>query len=140
MQLHLFEATNGGAEAIPLSTGKFAVGLPAEEWHWRSQISEFSGSILRELGWSHQHVWVIDLTTGEGAIFRHGGFARADLDRHKIWVGPLFEPFLAWLYTQDVHNLGALPSLVHLPRTPFSFYGYRHPGPTVDEDSTSEET
>src|SRR6266702_1985984 len=56
------------------------------------------------------------LRTGEGAFFRvhRQGVASADLDKHQIWVCPMFEPFLNWLYKQDVSDLDQLPSLVDL--------------------------
>ena len=60
------------------------------------------------------HLVVLDLQTGEGAIFMPGGLAAADLDKHGIWVCPLFEPFLAWLYKQDLSDLDALPAVVEI--------------------------
>jgi hypothetical protein len=76
-----------------------------------------------------EYIFVLDLQTGEGAMFRHGGFARADLNKHKIWVCPLFEPFLEWLYEQDVDVLSCLPDTVDLPNAPFELRGYRRAGP-----------
>lgn len=123
MRLYPFEATNGA------NWGKFAVGRPHEEWAWRSEIDDSGLRLLSQLGWSHQHIWVWDLQTGEGAMFRPGGFAPADLNKHKIWVCPMFEPFLTWLYQQDLDDLGALPRVVELPDAPFDYAGYRRPGP-----------
>lgn len=122
MKLYPFEATNGA------NWGKFAVGRPGDEWKWRSQISDSGGPLLRELGWDHGTIWVWDLQTGEGAMFRPGGYARADLNKHAIWVCPMFEPFLTWLYQQDLSDLEALPQLVELPDAPFEFHGYRRQG------------
>jgi len=87
--------------------------------------------LLSTRGWSHDHVWVLDLETGEGACFRPGGLAHADLNKHRIWVCPLFEPFLEWLYDQDLTDLTVLPDLVTLTlkEAPFSMFGYRRPGP-----------
>jgi hypothetical protein len=125
MNLHLFEATNHA------NWGKFAVGLPGPEWRWRSELegAVATGPLLTQLGWSHNHVWVMDLQTGEGAIFAHGGNAGADLNKHRIWVCPLFEPFLAWLYRQDLTTLATLPQVVELLDVPFIWHGYRRPGP-----------
>jgi hypothetical protein len=123
MKLHPFEATNGD------NWGKFAVGRPDnEEWSWRSQVGDSNWSLLRQVGWDQDTIWVWDLQTGEGAMFRPGGFAAADLEKHRIWVCPMFEPFLTWLYTQDLSDLGALPQRVELPDAPFSFYGHRRTG------------
>jgi hypothetical protein len=85
---------------------------------------------LHSRGKNPDAVLVHDLETNEGAFFRPGGLASADLQKHRIWVCPLFEPFLAWLYLQDLRDLNALPSLVHLPDVPFDFAGYRRAGPT----------
>jgi hypothetical protein len=123
VKLYPFEATNGG------NWGKFAVGRPSsDEWRWPSQIGDSRMPMLRQLGWGPEHLWVWDLQTGEGAFFRPGGLAKADLDKHQIWVCPLFEPFLVWLYKQDLSDLSALPALVELPDVPFEFYGYRRGG------------
>src|SRR6266568_9619596 len=81
--------------------------------------------MLSERGWTSDHLLVLDLQTGEGAIFRPGGSARADLnEKHQVWVCPLFEPFMEWLYKQDTPDLTALPDQVELdaPGAPF---GYR---------------
>ena len=37
---------------------------------------------------------VTDLQTGEGAIFRPGGLASYDLDKHQLWICVLFKDFL----------------------------------------------
>lgn len=71
----------------------------------------------------------MDLATGEGALFRHGGLASADLNRHKIWVCLLFEPFLQWLYQQPMDRIPDLAGqVVELPGSPTGFHGYRRPG------------
>lgn len=74
-----------------------------------------------------QHLIVFDLQTGEErAFFLPGGLASADLNgKHQIWVCPMFEPFLAWLYKQDTSDLSALPALVNLGDVPISMRGYR---------------
>lgn len=85
-------------------------------------------SLLGRCGWSGDHVLVLDLQTGEGSIFLPGGSASADLDKHKVWVCPMFEPFLEWLYGQDLSDLLKLPDLVELPDAPEAMYGYRRAG------------
>lgn len=119
--------------------GKFAIGrFTAEEWNCRSAVPEAGGQrLVSSRGWSFSgHVMVFDLQTGEGAMFHPGGVAGADLNKHKIWVCPLFEHFLTWLY-EHVSQLAEtwwqdLPALVELPDAPFDFAGYRRPGPKAD--------
>jgi len=114
--------------------GKFLVGrFTREEWARRSAVDNFL--LLGGRGWSEDHILVLDLQTGEGAIFKPGGLARADLTKHRVWVCPLFEPFLEWLYQQDLTDLSKLPRLVEFPNAEFALHGYRRTGP---EDSDSE--
>ena len=114
--------------------GKFLVGVPDTEWQWRSEVDS-GRPLLRAIGWEPGYIWVLDLQTGEGCFVRPGGCAHADLGKHRVWVCPLFEPWLAWLYEQlgdrgdDLAAaLEALPRLVDLPDAEFAFYGYRRPG------------
>lgn len=123
MQTKIIEVTNN-----ELNWGKFMVArFDRAEWGYRSPISE--GPLLRNIGWSHSLIWVLDLQTREGAAFRHGGVASADLNKHKIWVCPMYEPFLEWLYLQDVTDLSKLPEMVNLPNAEFALAGYRRTGP-----------
>jgi hypothetical protein len=116
---------------VPLNWGKFLVGVPDVEWFRESQVDPHAGRypLLEQIGWTQAHVWVMDLQTGEGAWFRPGGSARADLEKHRIWVCPLFEEFLKWLYAQDISRLNMLPGVIELPDARFSINGYRRPGP-----------
>lgn len=130
MKLYPIEVTNGA------NWGKFAVGrFEDEEWAWPTHVGEAGpsnivGPLLAHTGWNPAALWVLDIQTREGAAFRHGGYAKADLEKHAIWVCPMFEPFLEWLYEQDVADLSTLPPLVHLPDAEFSLHGHRRPGPT----------
>ncbi len=124
MKLHLFEATSGERG----NWGKFAVGRFTDEWTWGSCVSPQHRRLIDQIGWSDRHLWVLDLQTGEGACFFIGGYAKGDLDKHRIWVCPLFEPFLTWLYRQDCTDLDALPRLVRLPEMPAEVAGYRRRG------------
>jgi len=118
----IIEATNG------FNWGKFAVcRFTLDQWCKVSPISH--APLLSGLGWDPRFIWVLDLQTGEGAFFRPGGLASADLNKHKIWVCPLYEPFLEWLYKQDLVELEFLPDVVELPNAESSFHGYRRPGP-----------
>lgn len=107
--------------------GKFMVArFDAEEWARRSQIAE-GAFLLKEIGWASCHILVWDMQTGEGAIFLPGGSAVADLNKHAVWVCPMFEPFLSWLYDQDLSDITALPPMVLL-EGPKALAGYRRPG------------
>lgn len=116
--------------------GKFLVGIPDKEWAWRSAIDE-GRPLLRTIGWAPGFIWVMDLQTGEGCFVHPRGSAHGDLNRHRIWVCPLFEPWLAWLYKQlcgckDIAvRLRELPAVVDLPDAQFALQGYRRPGPAV---------
>lgn len=127
MKTYLFEACQN--KEIPRNWGKFMVGIPDSEWRWRSEVDiRPAVPLLRRVGWSPGFIWVCDLQTGEGAFFRLGGSASADLNRQHIWVCPLFEPWLEWLYKQDISKIGELPQVVELPDAKFAFHGYRRSG------------
>jgi|KBSMisStandDraft_5_1062788.scaffolds.fasta_scaffold22091_5 hypothetical protein len=125
MQRYFFETVNA------LNWGKFMVGqFDGADLSEPAVVDNITNQrLLRGQGWSPEHFLILDLATGEGAVFKPGGLAAADLEKHKIWVCPMFEPFLEWLYRQDLSNLGALPRVVELPDAPMAMRGYRRPGP-----------
>jgi hypothetical protein len=125
MRVKLVEVTNGSR-----NWGKFLLGAFDTEWEYKSVVD--GNSIIAGRGWSRDHLLVLDLQTGEGAMFRLGGSAKADLDQRKIWVCPMYEPFLTWLYKQP--DPFAIPAHVDLPDAEFAFSGYRRPGPQPDPD------
>lgn len=131
MKTKIIECTNG-----PRNWGKFLIGQFDEvEWSRRSVISGMKMPLLREVGWSPDTDYrlVLDLQTGEGAVFRIGGVASFDLEKHRIWVCPLFEPFLIWLYMQPRPlDLDALPEHIDIPEAMFAYHGYRRPGPSAE--------
>lgn len=128
MKTYVFEGVQD--HGTPLNWGKFLVGVPDVEWTRHSEVSAYNQvPLLEQIGWTPQHIWVCDLATGEGAWFRLGGHARADLEKHRIWVCPLFEEFLTWLYEQSIETLHLLPRVVELPDAQFSINGYRRLGP-----------
>ena len=134
MRTRIVEAVQ--AKEHPGNWGKFLVGIPDEEWAYGSRVCP-GGPLLGACGWGMSHVWVLDLQTGEGAFFKLGGYAKADLDKHRIWVCVLFEHFLTWLYERYREagelDLDGLPEVVELPGAPFAFAGYRRPGPEATE-------
>lgn len=150
MKSRFVEATQGVAGGF--NHGKFMIArFDREEWIRLSEMDEQAGlgarSLLARCGWTHDHVLVFDLQTGEGALFRLGGSACADLRKHAVWVCPMFEPFLEWLYEwrsrasaevvaagEDPTWFGSLPTLVELPGAPAAMVGYRRPGPDGEEE------
>lgn len=121
--------------------GKFAVGRhETSEWREREAIrpddlpeGATTPGLLRGRGWGPEHVWILDLQTGEGAMFRPGGHARADLSKRQIWVCPLFEPFLVAFYEhvrrfQDLGWWEQLPRVMRLTGVPLQLRGYRRRG------------
>lgn len=125
MQTKLVEVTNG-----PRNWGKFLLGRFDTEWDYISKVDE-GRPLLRAIGWRGQihPLLILDLQTGEGALFSifKTANAAADLQKHRIWVCPMFEPFLVWLYSQP--DPWAIPDYVDLPDAEFQFQGYRRPGP-----------
>lgn len=109
--------------------GKFLLAQMTGEWVRKSVVSGSKRSLLSEIGVAPEQLWVLDLQTGEGALFRPrpGGDARYDLNRHRIWVCPLFEPFLVWLYQQKWSPLEDLPTCIKLEAEE-AFSGYRREG------------
>lgn len=127
MITHFIEVSNG------FNWGKFMLGrFDSEEWTARSAV-EPAQPLIAGRGWTGDHLFVLDLQTGEGAVFRPGGCPRADLRKHQIWVCPMFEPFLEWLYTQDLRTIVTLPKSVELPNAESSMHGYRRDGPGKPE-------
>jgi hypothetical protein len=114
------EATNG-----PQNWGKFMVGRLTREELLRESAVAPGRPLLQQIGHNPAAILVFDLQTREGGLFVPGGIAAADLDKHRIWVCPLFEPFLVWLYAQDLSDLDALPAVIDLPDAPFALAGYR---------------
>lgn len=106
-----------------------------EDWAVKSNLPGLyrgAYSLIASQGWAETHVWVMDLATGEGALFQLGGYAAADLNRHRIHVCVLFEAFLTWLYQH--YRAGrndwwdSLPKVVDLPDAEQDFHGHRRPG------------
>lgn len=127
METRFFEVTNG------FNWGKFLVSrFDADEWARKARLEEAEERpLLVGRGWAGDHLFVMDLQTGEGALFRHGGSATYDVEaKHHIWVCPMFIPFLTWLYTQPVKDVMTLPRLIHLTEAeaPSSMIGKRGDG------------
>ena len=120
MRIKLVEVTNGER-----NWGKMLLGKFDTEWEYRSVID--GRGLIAGRGWGPNTLLVLDLQTGEGSLFSPGGYAKADLAKHQVWVCPMFEPFLEWLWKQP--DPMAIPAHVDLPDAPFDFRGYRREGP-----------
>jgi hypothetical protein len=109
--------------------GKILVGQFEEEWTVPSVIGQHQ-SVLAPRGWGPNHRLVLDLETGEGAMFSFPiGSARADLDKHKVWVCPMYSPFIEHLQAiRWAGDLDELPDVVELPDAPATMAGYRRGG------------
>lgn len=121
MQTHFIEVTNKQQ-----NWGKFLIIRLDHEWEYPSAFT--GNSLLGEVGWRKDNIIVFDLQTGEGARFVPSGIPKFDLEKHKIWVCPMYEPFLVWLYQQDLSDFSKLPTSLNLPDAPFSLTGYRRKG------------
>lgn len=129
MKTKFVEVTNN-----KLNWGKFLIGdLDKEELAYRSKVDDTL--LVQGRGWGPGHLFVFDLQTGEGAWFKLGGYAASDLNKHRIWVCPMFEPFLDWLYEQHRQGVDpfSIPDLIDLPDAEFALAGYRRPGPKETE-------
>lgn len=134
MRTQFVEATNG------FNWGKFMIAsFEADEWRREEHVTDeehpptVPQPLLRGRGWGPDHRLIVDLQTGEGAIFypHAHGHAPADLDKHRIWVCPMFEPFLAWLY-DHVDEIDDLPPVVEFTEAeaPSAMFGHRRTGVT----------
>lgn len=111
MKSWFFEATN------QVLWGKFMVGeFDSDDWSATSGV-DLGRRLLRGRGWGMEHRLVLDLQTGQGAVFcvRALGAAEVDVNEAKIWVCPMFRPFLQWLYEHADVPLEALPRVVEFP-------------------------
>lgn len=126
METKFIEASNEKVGGI--NWGKFLVARFTEE-EWAKHSAVDGRPLLRARGWDAKHILVMDIQTGEGCMLRHGGLASADLDKHCVWVCPMFQPFLDWLYKQDVNELISLPAHINIPDPKSSMSGYRRKGP-----------
>jgi hypothetical protein len=127
--------------------GKFLVArFDEQEWARRSLV-DGQPLLSGQCGWTTQHILVLDLQTGEGAMFRPSGLASADLEKHRVWVCPMFEVFLGWLYDHPEHwaDILTLPPLIELDpektRGHNAIYGHRRAGPPQEViDQKARET
>ena len=103
--------------------GKFMVAeFDQVEWGRRSIIEAENGfdiSLLGRCGWDRNgHIMVFDIQTGEGALFKPGGSPKHDLEKHRVWVCLLFEPFLKWLYKWVEEQRKAMDGIIYIDTIP----------------------
>jgi hypothetical protein len=130
----IVELTNG------INWGKFMLArFDSEEWGRRTLVDDSPFPLLMRCGWTFEHVWVLDLATGEGALFKPGGQVAIDLEKHRVWVCPMFEVFLGWFYAHPECwlDLAAVPQLITLTdeetRAASALYGRRRSGPAAND-------
>lgn len=111
-----------------------------DELAYKSRVDTEAKSLLEAVAARRKEYWgeaqqkrlVVDLQTDEGAWFlpHPERDPKVDLDRHQIWVCPLFYPFLQWLYRTNPVHVSGIPDVVELdPDDVIKFQGYRRPGP-----------
>lgn len=94
MIIHFIETSHGGTG----NWGKFMLArFEREEWEQHSSLPEATESrLLSGRGWAPGHLLFLNLETGEGTMLspRAGASVHADLNKHKVWICPMAEPFL----------------------------------------------
>jgi hypothetical protein len=139
MKTQIIEAHGNGG-----NFGKFMVcQLDTDEWERKSVVDPDGRSLLASIGyWHRDWFWLLDLQTGEGVFVQPKGRASWQLDKHKVWVCPLFEPFMDWFISQEPTDVAELPIEVLLPDAPGALYGYRRAGHSCEDSERScrEET
>lgn len=117
-----------------LNWGRFMVSRFTQEE--RSHLSSQSKlPVIQPFLWSQDCLHVLDLVTGEGAIFnqlRRGQPLHELEHKHQIWVCPLYPVFLTWLSQQDLSDLDKLQDTVYFKNGEderhAALYGYRRTG------------
>ena len=135
----IVEVTNG------FNWGKFMVAMFDDgERAYESKVDP-PRKLLRANGWHPDVRWILDLQTGEGALFGPAllpGRHAYDLEKHKIWVCPMYECFLGWFYAHPEHHadIRTLPPLLELTDAETmkasAMYGYRRPGPSSSAEAS----
>jgi hypothetical protein len=130
MRSYLFESMSRD-HRTHANWGQFMVLVPdGVEWTWHSHITNSMTPALEEFGWTPGHVIVMDLRTGEAAMYLPGdGEAAKAMTEHRIFTSPQFKYFLEWLYEQDVAHLYQQPNVIELPDVTHHLSGWRDIGP-----------
>lgn len=126
MRTKIVEATQG------LNFGKFLVGELDEKEIAHPSSIDVGKSTIRACGFGDvgRWRWVMDLQTREGIFVQFGGVAVNDLNKHQVWVCPMFEPTLVKLYEYGSAPVESLPDLIELPAdVGGALYGHRRNAP-----------
>lgn len=127
MRTKIVEVTQ--SQASGFNWGKVLVCEFTDEWDVPSVIGAHH-SLLAARGWGRNVRLVLDIETGEGALFSFPiGSAHNDLQKRRIWVCPMFEPLMChWQTINWAGDLDELPDVVELPDAPAAMASYRRPG------------
>lgn len=141
MELKFVEA--GQAPEGGGNWGKFAVARWSTlEMREPTRFPGCEGQFITGLtGSPFDHIWLLDIQAGEGALFSINNPIPVDvphqLNEKQIYICPMFEPFMTWLWEHIRSHQGTnldwfdeLPRVVVLPEAPFDLYGYRRRGRT----------
>lgn len=120
-------------DAAKFNYGRFMVGWFNSEEAGRRELIEGEPGQLLMHRWPRNAFMVLDLVTGEGALFTPIGLVYQLNEKHQVWVCPLFEHFLAWLEQflkeggdATVHaRLAELPATLELPTGEYALFGHR---------------
>lgn len=128
---HFIEATND------VNYGKFLLlRFDAGERAARTALFGYEGEPLWTFGGVRKlnptMTFVVDLQTGEGAAFSLDPYSWTKLDaEHRIWVCPMYGPFLRWLCQQGLDygagDIAKLPRCVQL-EAESALFGRRREG------------
>lgn len=104
-------------EPVPGFWCKFMIGVFTDEWGHRPVVDapEYEAtSLLRQLGWSRDHYLILDLESGQGAIFHRGSHPEWDERTKGLSRNPMLVPLWKWLQTQDLDRIQDFPDKVTL--------------------------
>lgn len=117
MIVKFIEASDGTAH------GKFMLARMDAELATRSGLPGYEDEPLMTVGgrrkFNSHSTLVVDLQTGRGAALALDPFSYTKLDEGgRMWVCPMFRPFLKWLCLQGLGmgagDITALPSYVEI--------------------------
>ena len=101
----------------PVFWGSFLVITFDEEWERKVMVSDPETqrfSLLAAHGWTREHLLVVDLGIGRGAMFHTRVDPRSQIAAIDFHFSPFFLCFLDWLWAQDLSDLDALPEHIVL--------------------------
>lgn len=95
--------------------GKFMIGVFDDEWGRSTMVEDYGHqNLLQRLGWVREHILIVDLSVGHGAIFHIKSYPVGQVAEKGIYFCPMMTAFVLWLSAQDLSDLDALPDVVEL--------------------------